>query len=263
MPVAASDERKRARAIVYGALITLFILYFVKFTFPRHTVQSVITGSNSVLSSAANAISPAQNGDTSLTATTTKRPAPYATGDPNAITPTNGTIADRVAVMIEDRPRTNLIPLILHFSTVLGPAWPVIIYTSQENVATFSASAALARHLRTGTISIRVLPLTVLFTNSDSVSKFLTQPWLWEDLAPAEHVLLFQSDSMLCANAVRSVEDFFEYDFVGAPIAVHLGEGMNGGLSLRKRSTILRIIEEWDWETHKGSRFEDRWYYDR
>ncbi len=74
---------------------------------------------------------------------------------------------------------------------------------------------------------------------------------------------MFQSDSMLCSNAARSVEDFFEYDFVGAPIVEHLGPGMNGGFSLRKRETFLAITQEWDWETEKGRRFEDLWFYDR
>ena len=70
---------------------------------------------------------------------------------------------------------------------------------------------------------------------------------------------------MLCANAARSVDDYFEYDFVGAPIAGHLGVGYNGGLSLRKRSTIMRILRKWDWELVKtdGDRFEDQWYFNR
>ena len=70
---------------------------------------------------------------------------------------------------------------------------------------------------------------------------------------------------MLCANAARSVDDYFEYDFVGAPIATGLGVGYNGGLSLRKRSSTMRILKQWDWETTKkdGDRFEDQWYYNR
>jgi hypothetical protein len=93
----------------------------------------------------------------------------------------------------------------------------------------------------------------------------MTQAWLWEDLAPAEHILIFQSDSMLCANAARSVDDFFEFDFVGAPIRKNLGKGYNGGLSLRKRSTILKILDQWDWEKTKkqNDRFEDQWFYNR
>lgn len=70
---------------------------------------------------------------------------------------------------------------------------------------------------------------------------------------------------MLCANAARSVDDYFAYDFVGAPIAADIGNGYNGGLSLRKRSSTLRVLDEWDWETTKkeGDRFEDQWYFNR
>ena len=70
---------------------------------------------------------------------------------------------------------------------------------------------------------------------------------------------------MLCANAARSVDDYFEYDFVGAPIASHLGKGYNGGLSLRKRSSIMRVLQESNWEETKkeGDRFEDQWFYNR
>lgn len=252
-----ADDR-RSRITVGAALLTLFIIYVIKFSFPQHTVQGAIIKHTGISQEAIPPPSDAVPSSPAKTSSSQDKPT-----TPPFKGPYNGTIIDKVAVMIEDRPRKNLIPLILHFSSVLGPSWPIVIYTSSENLGIFSSSAALGRHLRSGIVSIRILPSTVLFTNSDSVSAFLTKPWLWENLAPATYVLMFQSDSMLCANAARSVEDFFEYDFVGAPIAAHLGAGMNGGLSLRKRETFLRILDEWDWETDKGSRFEDRWFYDR
>lgn len=256
-----TDER-RSRIIVITAFLTLFIIYLLKFSFPQHTVQGAImrnTGSSQEALPL-----PSDGVPLTSTKTSSSKSKPTVSSFKGPFKgPYNGTIYDKVAVMIEDRPRKNLVALILHFNSVLGPSWPIVIYTSSENLGIFSSSAALGRHLRSGIISIRILPSTVLFTNSDSVSRFLTRPWLWENLAPAKHILIFQSDSMLCANAARSVEDFFEYDFVGAPIAPHLGAGMNGGLSLRKRETILRILYEWDWEVDKGSRFEDRWFYDR
>lgn len=82
-------------------------------------------------------------------------------------------------------------------------------------------------------------------------------------MAPAEHVLLFQADSILCANAAHSVEDFFQYDFIGAPIAERLGKGFNGGLSLRRRPLIEAITREWDWDTDPGSWYEDQWFFER
>jgi hypothetical protein len=169
----------------------------------------------------------------------------------------------KAAVIIETRRSAAIVPLVLHFSAVLGPDWPLIIYTSAENFGSFSTSAALLRHQRTGRIIIRSLVEGVYFPNWNSVSEFLTTPWIWKDLAPAEHILIFQTDSILCAASVRKVEDFFEYHLIGAPIARVWGEGYNGGLSLRRRSTILRILDEWEWATHPGPRPEDQWFYAR
>jgi hypothetical protein len=117
------------------------------------------------------------------------------------------------------------------------------------------------RYIRMGRIVIRPLAEGVWFPNWDSVSRFLTTSWLWEDLAPAEYILLFQSDSVLCSNAIRSVDDFFEYDYIGAPIHPAWGAGYNGGLSLRKRSTIMRVLTDWTYMPGQGS--EDQWYYAR
>jgi hypothetical protein len=254
MPPGKIEDQRKSRNIVLGSLVTLFMIYFVKFTFPEHiphasTIKNFMASSNIVLNTHENHFSPFPQEDSPKWV-------------PHHNEPFNGTFMDKVAVIIEDRPRTNLIPLVLHFSTVLGPSWPIIIYTSSENIGIFTSSHALRRHLESGIISIRYLPKTVLFTNSDSVSSFLTQPWLWQNLAPAKWVLMFQSDAMLCANAAHSVEDFFPYDWVGAPIRADLGSGMNGGLSLRKRETILRILAEHEWVKEPGRRFEDLWYFD-
>ena len=169
----------------------------------------------------------------------------------------------KVAVIIETRRSGNIIPLILHFSAVLGPTWPVLIYTPAENFGSFSTSAALLRHQQSGRIVVRPLEGGVWFPNWDSVSSFLTSSWLWENLAPAEHILVFQSDSMLCSNAVRSVDEFFEWDFIGAPIDPKWGVGYNGGLSLRRRSTVLKILEEFEYKSKLRTRAEDQWFFRR
>jgi len=246
------DKRRKSRNILLSAFVILLFIWTIKLCFPQTTLLSVYSQHAS-----ASSVSTPQSSDVNDGKLKTK--------PDNIILESevfNGTITTKAAVIVETRFRTNLIPLILHFSSVLGPTWPIIIYTSAESVGQFSASAALSRYLKSGAIQVRMLPQTVLFTNSDSVNQFMTTPWLWENLAPAEHILIFQSDSMLCANAARSVDDYFDYDFVGAPIAKGLGKGYNGGLSLRKRSTILNILDKWDWEMTKkeGDRFEDQWY---
>lgn len=267
MAMSTIDERRRrSRDIVLTAFLSLFFIWTIKLCYPQRTLFDIYQASTAAV--------PVSE------ATSTQREAeePVPTGQRGDIWQDrpqegnirgqalfNGSVTTKAAVIVETRFRTNLVPLILHFGSVLGPTWPILIYTSPESVGQFSSSAALARYLSMGMIQVRMLPQEILFTNSDSVNDFMTKRWLWEDLAPAEHILIFQSDSMLCANAARSVDDYFQYDFVGAPIAAGKGKGYNGGLSLRKRSSALKVLEEWDWEKTKTKevRFEDQWYYDR
>lgn len=265
LPTSSLEERQRKyRNVIFSSLFVLIILWIFKLSHPQF---SIISNFPSTPPTTVNISPEAHRG---APPTLNNEEGKYKPGE---VEPTialagenfNGTVQDKAAVIIETRFRQNLIPLILHFSAVLGPQWPVLIYTSAESVGQFSASAALARYLRLSLIQIRILPQTVLFTDSDSVSAFLTNSWIWESLAPAEHILLFQSDSMLCGNAARSVEDYFDYDFIGAPIRGEFGKGYNGGLSLRKRSSVLRVLGTWDWEETKkdGDRFEDQWFYNR
>jgi len=80
--------------------------------------------------------------------------------------------------------------------------------------------------------------------NSSSYSKLLASRRFWTSMR-AQHVLIFQMDSVLCSMSPWRAEDFLQYDFVGAPW-IDRWYGMdigNGGLSLRKVSTMIKITE--------------------
>ena len=80
--------------------------------------------------------------------------------------------------------------------------------------------------------------------NSSSYSRLLASRRFWTSIR-AEHVLIFQMDSVLCSMSPWRAEDFLQYDFVGAPW-IDRWYGMdigNGGLSLRKVSTMIKITE--------------------
>jgi hypothetical protein len=269
------DKRRKSRNILLLAFIILVVLWIFKLSHPRFSLFQAYSN----VSSSSTPVEYVKDHGIDSNARWKTR-----IGNPEALSTDifNGTVSNKAAVIIETRFRTNIIPLILHFSSVLGYSWPIIsmtsaypqlinltnaetVYTTPEASGQFTTSAALSRYLMSKTIQIRTLPQTVFFDSSDSVSKFMTGRWLWENLAPAEHILVFQSDSMLCANAARSVEDFFEYDFVGPPVASDIGKEYNGGLSIRKRTTVLRILDEWNWEETKTDedRFEDQWYFNR
>lgn len=80
---------------------------------------------------------------------------------------------------------------------------------------------------------------------------------------------MFQADTIICANSELRVDDFLEYDFIGAPIDLRLedGEGFNGGFSLRNRSMMLDIATNHSWLSDRNkadirwTRSEDRWFY--
>lgn len=163
------------------------------------------------------------------------------------------------AVIIETDMVSNLIPIMLHFATVLGPTWGMILFTLQDRWIE-PLSPAFHRFVEAGRIEVRFLPASTQLSNSEAVSRFLASPWIWEQVQSAKRVLLFQSDSILCSKAEASVEDYFRYDLVGAPIAEQYGQGYNGGLSVRNPRMFLDIAKEGSFAA-SGHQFEDQFFF--
>ncbi|KAI8585830.1 hypothetical protein BDZ88DRAFT_332534 [Geranomyces variabilis] len=166
--------------------------------------------------------------------------------------------AKTVAVIIEARPLSNLISILLYFAGFLGPEWPIHIYHSSANVDLIKSSSAILTHIRHGRIVLHALPETTKLETHDSISEFLTNAWMWQTLGDATHALFFQADSILCGSSPLRPENFLGYSFVGAPIAPAHGKGFNGGLSLRHIPTMLRTIEKFHWSETRL--YEDQWF---
>ncbi len=168
-----------------------------------------------------------------------------------------------MAVIIETSAVPNLVPLILHFASVLGPSWTVVLYTMEETwkmEGRTMAAPSFRRAIEAGRVETRYLPKETSLDSVENVSKFLTKPWIWEQLQSAQRVLFFQPDSIICSESSVTVEDFSSYDFIGAPIDPFYGTGFNGGLSLRNPKLFLEITQESDFENSKTA-FEDQWFY--
>ncbi|KAK7704377.1 hypothetical protein SLS64_008564 [Diaporthe eres] len=163
------------------------------------------------------------------------------------------------AVIIESTMIPNLIPVMLHFATVLGPAWGMVLFTLKDNWVE-PLSAPFQRLQDEGRVEVRFLPEGTKLADSGSVSRFLTSPWVWEQVVDARRVLLFQSDSILCSRSEERVEDYFKYDLVGAPIAEQYGQGFNGGLSVRNPRVFLNVTRSVEFAS-SGHEFEDQYFY--
>ncbi|KAK1751687.1 hypothetical protein QBC47DRAFT_463788 [Echria macrotheca] len=170
--------------------------------------------------------------------------------------------ASKLALLIENRPSPVLAPLMLHFLSVVPPDWRFRFMGSVESVAAINASVAVRAAVATGKLDLTYIPANMSTGSQEEISRFLTNLWVYETLlAPAEWLLIFQTDSMLCANARRDLNDYLEYDWVGAPWNASGRFGGNGGLSLRRVSAIVEILR--NQIRLDGSEPEDVWLTDR
>jgi hypothetical protein len=155
----------------------------------------------------------------------------------------------------------NIITVMLHFATVLGPDWPIVLVTLERNWR-MPKSRPFHRLMREGQFRVLYLPPQTAITDHHSVSVFLTSPWLWEQFETADRVLIFQPDGILCSSSPQSVEDFLEWDMIGAPISFPHGAGYNGGLTMRNPKLMLEIARDPNLKLGPEDA-EDQWFYER
>lgn len=97
------------------------------------------------------------------------------------------------------------------------------------------------RHLKFLPESTRAFHGALYFHESIAgYNKTLTDIRFWESL-PFDKVLIFQQDSGLLREGI---EEFYEYDFVGAPLYHIPFPCMNGGLSIRDRQAMISCIKD-------------------
>ncbi|KAI2612222.1 uncharacterized protein GGS25DRAFT_517918 [Hypoxylon fragiforme] len=196
--------------------------------------------------------------------------------------PSPHTASPKLALLIETRPLPHLAPLLLHFIGVTPPTWRFHVLGSDASLSSLKKSASVRAHVASGKLSLGHVPAGVDVGTQEGVSRLLTERRAYEvggggrgggrggllpGPTPAEHLLVFQPDSMLCARSARSVDDYLGHDWVGAPWRAHdsqSGErffGGNGGLSLRRVRAVLEVLRS---EARApGSEAEDVWFAER
>lgn len=153
----------------------------------------------------------------------------------------------KVAMIVEPRrhPCTNIV--LRQFDEVLDDGWTFHIFAGEDNYEWMIAEANKTIHhhawrveLLTGVFNLTTVTYSYLLTSVD----------FWRRVS-GEHVLVFQMDTMPLPGSKYRPEDFFQYDWVGAPwppdkkyrlksaFTGRLITVGNGGLSLRKRSSTL------------------------
>ena len=152
------------------------------------------------------------------------------------------------AVTVMHRPCSTLSFTLANFAGVLGPEWPLLVL-HDANITAFVEGNKMVRDLkrqkRLHSSSLASAGFReVLMDDAQAYSRVLVSSHFWAMLR-AQHVLVFQLDSILCSMSPWRVHDFLEYDYTGAPwidrfYGMDIG---NGGLSLRNVKTMIHIIK--------------------
>ncbi|KAK6337708.1 hypothetical protein TWF696_001191 [Orbilia brochopaga] len=151
----------------------------------------------------------------------------------------------KVALLIEDRPLGQLAPLTLHMINVVPPDWVFRFYGSQESINHLNHSLPIQMWERLGKLTMELVPSNLTLHGQQELSRTFTNLWFYETLlAPAEYLLVFQTDSILCANSGKDLNDWLQYDWVGAPWVKNAQSGGNGGLSLRRVRPIIDLLKK-------------------
>jgi len=142
-------------------------------------------------------------------------------------------------VILEPRKHPRLIPVIKNFAYLLQKkGWGLIIIFGTNN-------EEFVRKGLEGWANVKLIRMMAENLTSNEYSDILCSPTFWELLISVgcQHSLIFQVDTVLLKD---EVDDFLEYDYVGAPWCVKwfgLDLG-NGGLSLRKTLKMLEITRQ-------------------
>jgi hypothetical protein len=144
------------------------------------------------------------------------------------------------AIIVEPRKHKALELVLTNFLTYLNNDWSIIIYHGLDNINYINdiINKNLTNYKNRITLkNLNVKNLTItdynnLMTNRDFVSGI-----------PTEIFLIFQTDTIICEQTKDLLYNFIEYDYVGAPW-LDSDIGGNGGLSLRRKSKMLEIIDK-------------------
>jgi hypothetical protein len=141
-----------------------------------------------------------------------------------------------VAILLESR-EIDIKILLKQVSRFLTEDWSVILFVTDE---VFFYYESLCNSVNN---SIQVKRLTYHLTSQSDYNKIMLSLNFWKELKDFEKVLIFQADCMIYRHGI---EQFYNYDYIGAPWPTSLGTEVlvgNGGFSLRTISSVIYCLE--------------------
>ena len=153
------------------------------------------------------------------------------------------------AIIIEPRKHKALDYVLTNFYNNLSDEWQIIIFHGTNNLDFINNIINKFDKKRIQLINLKVNNLSL-----NNYCRLFYNKWLYDNI-PTETFLVFQVDTLICPRHKHLINDFLKYDYVGAPWdekiihdikTVYGGKDLigNGGLSIRKKSKMLEILNE-------------------
>ena len=174
----------------------------------------------------------------------------------------------KAAIIIEPRKHKALEFVLQKFHDALPDDWITILFHGNQNeqfVETILGNNALPR---VTLVNLHVDNLTI-WEYSRLLSK---RSQIYDHLVDSDYFLVFQTDSMIFKQNIQLLDYFVDggYDYVGSPWLISdygptrdrdfIG---NGGFSLRKTETMLRILDTYNCDDIDEGHVEDMFFTTR
>lgn len=144
------------------------------------------------------------------------------------------------AIIIEPRKHKALQFVLDNFCENLSNEWNIIILHGNTNIEYIKNMLNSSDILKKNSHRITLKNLNVDNLTIKDYNNLLVSKEFYNNI-PTEIFLIFQTDSIICKKYKDLINNYIKYDYVGAPWRnKNVG---NGGLSLRKKSKMLEIIE--------------------
>ena len=149
------------------------------------------------------------------------------------------------AIIIEPREHKALEFVLNNFIENLSNQWIFIIFHGNQNINYIYNILNNSPNIYKNKDRIKLVNLNVDNLSINDYNNLLVSKYLYTQI-PTELFLIFQTDTILCKENKDLIYKFLKFDYVGSPLKCKLVG--NGGLSLRRKSKMLEILDNCEYK---------------
>lgn len=124
------------------------------------------------------------------------------------------------------------------------PNWCVqVFYTGEgQSKKGIVINRGLQRLIDKGAVRLTVIPKDIA-DRKRKPKEIMTDLWIWNNML-ADKVLVFGGNQVICSNSPYNISYFGDkWDYIGAPWDAFKRTGGDGGISLRNRNIMVKVLE--------------------